>query len=55
MSRPEFAWSTLTLDLGSYTEFSVELDFFDGIKNIRPPDRKHLVLDYAARIAGKSR
>jgi hypothetical protein len=34
---------TLTLDLDSYTEFSVGLNFFDGIKNIRPSDRKRLV------------
>jgi hypothetical protein len=33
----------LTLDLESYTEFSVELNFFDGLKNIRPYDRKRLV------------
>ena len=33
----------MTLDLEAYTEFSVEINCFDGRKNIRPSDRKRLV------------
>jgi hypothetical protein len=43
---------TLTLDLESYTKFSVELNFFDGIKNIRRSDRKRLV-NFSVRTSCK--
>jgi hypothetical protein len=45
ISRLEFAWRYLTLDLESSTEISVELNFYAGIKNIniQPFDRERLI------------